>query len=81
MRFNTRLTDLSQDPHGVTLQVMTPTGPEQMRAKWVIGADGAASTVRRHLPLDFDGMTWPERFVATNVYFDFEQYRMPAPPF
>jgi 2-polyprenyl-6-methoxyphenol hydroxylase-like FAD-dependent oxidoreductase len=75
VRFNTRLTDLSQDAQGVTLQVITPTGPEEIRANWVVGADGAGSTVRRQLSLDFDGMTWPERFVATNVYFDFEQYR------
>lgn len=75
VRFNTRLTQLQQDAGGVTLQVMTPDGPEEMRAKWVIGADGASSAVRRQLSLDFDGMTWPERFVATNVYFDFERYK------
>ena len=74
VRFNTRLTELRQDAGGVTVQVMTPEGPEEMRAKWVIGADGASSTVRRQLSLDFDGMTWPERFVATNVYFDFERH-------
>ncbi len=74
VRFNTRLTELSQDPEGVTLQVMAPNGAEELRAKWVIGADGAGSTVRRLLGLDFDGMTWPERFVATNLYFDFERY-------
>jgi 2-polyprenyl-6-methoxyphenol hydroxylase-like FAD-dependent oxidoreductase len=74
VRFNTRLTQLSQDDAGVTLQVATPEGPEEMRARWVIGADGAGSTVRRQLTLDFEGMTWPERFVATNLYFDFEQY-------
>jgi 2-polyprenyl-6-methoxyphenol hydroxylase-like FAD-dependent oxidoreductase len=74
VRFNTRLTSLKQDADGVTLQVMTPTGPEEMRAKWVVGADGAASTVRHQLGLEFAGMTWPERFVATNLYFDFERY-------
>jgi 2-polyprenyl-6-methoxyphenol hydroxylase-like FAD-dependent oxidoreductase len=74
VRFNTRLTQLQQDANGVTLQVMTPDGPEELRANWVIGADGAGSTVRRQLSLDFEGMTWPERFVATNVYFDFERY-------
>jgi 3-(3-hydroxy-phenyl)propionate hydroxylase/6-hydroxy-3-succinoylpyridine 3-monooxygenase len=26
------------------------------------------------LGLSFDGITWPERFVATNVYCDFEHY-------
>lgn len=75
VHFNTRLTGLHQDPEGVTLRVMTPHGPREMRAKWVIGADGAGSTVRRQLGLDFEGMTWPERFVATNLYFDFERYR------
>jgi 2-polyprenyl-6-methoxyphenol hydroxylase-like FAD-dependent oxidoreductase len=74
VHFNTRLTGLTQDADGVTLQVMTPNGAEEMRAKWVVGADGAASTVRRQLGLDFAGMTWPERFVATNLYFDFERY-------
>jgi 2-polyprenyl-6-methoxyphenol hydroxylase-like FAD-dependent oxidoreductase len=74
VHFNTRLTGLSQDADGVTLQVATPGGTEALRAKWVIGADGAGSTVRRQLCLEFDGMTWPERFVATNLYFDFERY-------
>jgi 2-polyprenyl-6-methoxyphenol hydroxylase-like FAD-dependent oxidoreductase len=74
VRFNTRLTGLTQDSEGVTLTVMTADGPEEMRTKWVIGADGAGSTVRHQLALDFAGMTWPERFVATNVLFDFERY-------
>jgi 3-(3-hydroxy-phenyl)propionate hydroxylase/6-hydroxy-3-succinoylpyridine 3-monooxygenase len=75
VRFNTRLTSLRQDADGVDLEVRTPEGPETMRARWVIGADGAGSTVRHYLALDFPGMTWPERFVATNVYFDFERHR------
>lgn len=75
VRFNTRLTELRQDAAGVTLGVTTPAGAEELRAKWVVGADGAGSTVRRLLGLDFDGMTWPERFVATNLYFDFERFR------
>ncbi|HTC54526.1 MAG TPA: FAD-dependent monooxygenase [Steroidobacteraceae bacterium] len=74
VRFNTRLRQLVQNDEGVTLQVMTPDGAQEMRARWVIGADGAGSTVRRQLALEFEGMTWPERFVATNLYFDFEQY-------
>src|SRR5262252_4851231 len=37
-------------------------------------ADGAGSTVRRQLGLSFDGITWPERFVATNVHCDFERH-------
>jgi 2-polyprenyl-6-methoxyphenol hydroxylase-like FAD-dependent oxidoreductase len=75
VRFDARLTSLSQDLNGVTLQVATRSGAQEMRAKWVIGADGGASTVRHQLGLEFEGMTWPERFVATNVFFDFERHR------
>jgi 2-polyprenyl-6-methoxyphenol hydroxylase-like FAD-dependent oxidoreductase len=74
VHFSTRLRRLTQDSQGVTLSVNSPGGPRELRAGWVIGADGAGSTVRRQLGLSFDGMTWPERFVATNVYFDFERH-------
>ena len=74
VRFETRLTQLSQDTDGVTVHAMTPDGGEEIRAKWLIGADGATSTVRRQLALSFEGMTWPERFIATNVFFDFDRH-------
>jgi 2-polyprenyl-6-methoxyphenol hydroxylase-like FAD-dependent oxidoreductase len=72
--FNTRLKALAQDADGVTVSLEAPSGPTELRAKWLIGADGASSTVRHQLGLSFDGVTWPERFVATNVFFDFERY-------
>jgi 3-(3-hydroxy-phenyl)propionate hydroxylase/6-hydroxy-3-succinoylpyridine 3-monooxygenase len=74
VRFGTRLEQLRQDGEGVTLSVATAGVTEELRARWVIGADGAGSTVRRLLGLPFEGTTWPERFVATNVYCDFERY-------
>ena len=40
-------------------------------AKWLVGADGARSTVRKLAGIAFEGHTWPERFVATNVKFPF----------
>ncbi len=74
VRFGARLQRLRQDEDGVTLSVDFGGRTEELRARWVIGADGAGSTVRRELALSFDGMTWPERFVATNVYYDFERH-------
>ena len=74
VHFGTRLRELQQDAHGVTLSVAMGDSTEELRARWIIGADGAGSTVRRLLGLAFDGMTWPERFVATNVYYDFARY-------
>jgi 3-(3-hydroxy-phenyl)propionate hydroxylase/6-hydroxy-3-succinoylpyridine 3-monooxygenase len=74
VRFGTRLEKLQQDAEGVTLAVVTGRETQELRARWAIGADGAGSTVRQLAGLSFDGITWPERFVATNVYCDFERY-------
>jgi len=70
--FGTRLIGLWQDEDGVTASVDGPDGREDVRARWLIGADGASSGVRKALGLDFPGMTWGERFVATNVWHDFD---------
>lgn len=72
IRWRTPLAGLSQDAGGVTVRAGGPDGEIELRARWVIGADGAGSAVRKALGLSFDGMTWPERFVATNVRHDFE---------
>ncbi len=74
MRWRTRLVGLGQDDSGCTLAVDTEQGREQIRSQWVVGADGGRSTVRNLLSLGFDGHTWPERFVATNVEYDFQRH-------
>jgi 2-polyprenyl-6-methoxyphenol hydroxylase-like FAD-dependent oxidoreductase len=71
VRWNSRVVGLSQDGTGVSLSVETGKGVEELHGDWLIGADGSHSAVRRSLELRFDGHTWPDRFVATNVYFDF----------
>ena len=72
IHWRTPFTGLSQDADGVTVTAERPDGEVELRARWVIGADGAGSAVRKALGLSFDGMTWPERFVATNLRHDFE---------
>jgi 2-polyprenyl-6-methoxyphenol hydroxylase-like FAD-dependent oxidoreductase len=70
--FEHRLTALRQDAQAVTATIETPAGVHEIRSKWMIGADGARSTVRHLLGVEFEGHTWSNRFVATNVYFDFQ---------
>jgi 2-polyprenyl-6-methoxyphenol hydroxylase-like FAD-dependent oxidoreductase len=75
VRFNTCLTAITQDGSGVTATVTTPDGEEALCCDWLIGCDGARSGVRRALGLSFDGFTWPDRFVATNIWYDeFEEH-------
>jgi 3-(3-hydroxy-phenyl)propionate hydroxylase len=73
VRWGAPVTGLDQDGDGVRATATTSDGDgeEQHDAAWLIGADGARSTVRRWLAVPFEGMTWEQRFVATNVFFDF----------
>ena len=49
----------------------SPAGEVTFSTKWLIGCDGARSMVRKLAGIEFEGHTWPERFVATNVKFPF----------
>ena len=55
--------ELSQDESGVTVTARERT----VRAKYVIGADGARSTVREEIGVAFEGFTYPERFIICPV--------------
>lgn len=49
------VTGLRQDGESVELDVTGPDGPYRVRAHWVVGADGAGSTVRRAAGIAFPG--------------------------
>jgi len=68
VRMSSRVTGLTQDERGVTVE--TEQGP--VRADYVIGCDGGRSTVRKSLGIEFEGFTWPERFLVITTPFDFE---------
>lgn len=71
--FNHQLIALEDGEARVTATVRSPEGDKTLTAKWLIGADGARSSVRSLAGIEFEGHTWPERFVATNVKFDFSR--------
>lgn len=71
IRFNIRLKSLTQGAGHVTLTVTTPDGDIDLWAGFAIGRDGGTSVTRKLLGLEFEGHTWPESFVATNLYYDF----------
>jgi 3-(3-hydroxy-phenyl)propionate hydroxylase len=74
VRFSTKLTGLSQTADYVEAVVTNADGDtEKLRGKYLIGADGASSMVRRLAEIDFEGFTWPERFIKVATNFDFGQ--------
>jgi 3-(3-hydroxy-phenyl)propionate hydroxylase len=68
--WGTEVTGFVQDESGVTVSAHGQDGAVQLRAAWLIGADGARSAVRRGLGLGLAGMTWTERLVAADVRID-----------
>jgi 2-polyprenyl-6-methoxyphenol hydroxylase-like FAD-dependent oxidoreductase len=74
LRWNTTFDGLRQEGSAVEVQLSGLNGTTSEEFDWVIGADGARSCVRRAMGVTFDGFTWPETFMATNVFYDFESY-------
>ena len=69
--FSHALTGFTQDADGVTAEVQTPDGLLQLRAQWLIGADGGRSKVRKAAGIEFAGYTWPERYSVISTSFEF----------
>ena len=70
LRLGTGVTGLAQDAGGARV---TTEGAERHVFDYVIGCDGGRSTVRKCLDIEFEGYTWPERFLVLTTLFDFQR--------
>jgi 2-polyprenyl-6-methoxyphenol hydroxylase-like FAD-dependent oxidoreductase len=68
IEFGCEVTGVSQDATSVTVTV---NGTREIKARWLIGADGGRSRVREALGIPLEGFTWPERFLVASTPFDF----------
>ncbi|MFF0478742.1 FAD-dependent monooxygenase [Streptomyces sp. NPDC004284] len=63
-----QLLDLDQDEQGVKARLRDARGDETVEEfSWVIGCDGAGSTVRNLTGIAFEGATYPHTFVVADV--------------
>lgn len=69
LRYGASVADVQQTADGVT--VKTEDG-EVHNADYVIGADGGRSVVRKSQDIEFEGFTYPERFLVITTTHDFE---------
>jgi len=74
LRFSTRVTGLSQNGDEVRVTAGSADGEEVFTADYVIGADGARSTVRRCLAIEMDGDIYPETTILATTHFPFHEY-------
>jgi 3-(3-hydroxy-phenyl)propionate hydroxylase len=71
VRFSHAVTGLTETAAGIELEVASPDGTEKFRADYVIGCDGGRSIVRKLAGIEFEGFTYPERFIKIATSFDF----------
>ncbi|HEX2255210.1 MAG TPA: FAD-dependent oxidoreductase [Afifellaceae bacterium] len=67
LRWRNRVTAIERRNDGAELTVETPDGPYRLAADWVVAADGAHSTLRRLLGLDWLGEAFDDRFLIADI--------------
>jgi 2-polyprenyl-6-methoxyphenol hydroxylase-like FAD-dependent oxidoreductase len=67
----TRLVSFVQSEGAVRATVARGENTEVVLARWIVGCDGAHSTVRKALGFDFEGATYEEHIIQADVHVDF----------
>jgi 3-(3-hydroxy-phenyl)propionate hydroxylase len=70
--FSHEFIELTQNDEAVVASARTAQGVVQVKGRYLIGADGGRSPVRKSAGISFDGYTWPERYTVVSTPFDFE---------
>ncbi|HYD68164.1 FAD-dependent oxidoreductase [Azospirillum sp.] len=85
IRWKSRVLSVKQQDDSVLVQVETPDGVYALEAGWVIACDGAKSSIRKMLGLDFVGEVFQDRFLIADVVmkadFPAERWFWFDPPF
>ncbi|MFD6399048.1 FAD-dependent monooxygenase [Nocardia sp. NPDC060249] len=68
-----RLVGFTQDGDGVDAVLAGPEGEHRVRARYLVGCDGAHSTVRKTLGLTFEGAAFAEQYMLGDVELDWSQ--------
>lgn len=68
----TELLGFTQNEREVTIDLLTPAGKESLTADYLCGCDGAHSSVRHGLGLDFPGGTYSQVFFVADVLVEGE---------
>jgi 3-(3-hydroxy-phenyl)propionate hydroxylase len=74
VRFSTAFETAAQTADEVIATVKGPNGREEIRAAWLVGADGGRSDVRKAMDVDFPGYTWPDVFLVAGTRYDLKPH-------
>src|SRR5262245_36611376 len=71
LQFDSPVQGVTEIPSGIEVTIERGGRRETRSGRFLIGADGASSSVRRALGIEFPGFTWPDRFLVVSTPFDF----------
>ncbi len=74
MLFNHRAIAFEQTDSGVELAVETPYAIDHVRGQYLIAADGGNSIIRKWLNVEFEGFTYPEKFLCLSTKVDMKEH-------
>jgi len=74
VHLNTKVEGVDQTADGVTTRLSTDGQPHEVRSDYLIGADGAWSAVRKSQNIEFEGFTYPERFLVVSTDFEYADH-------
>ena len=68
------LQSVEQNADSVDVKVDVNGDVQTFKGDYLIGADGAWSSVRQSLGIEFEGFTYPERFLVVSTEFEFADH-------
>ena len=74
MLFDAKVTQVTQTADQVQVAFTQAEEAHSLQAHYLIGADGAWSAVRRSLNIEFEGFTYPERFLVVSTAFEYADH-------
>lgn len=74
VKFRRKLLSFEQDADAVTVHFEAPLAIEHYRADYLLGTDGANSIVRKWLNIEFEGFTYPEKFLTLSTDYPLEDH-------
>jgi 3-(3-hydroxy-phenyl)propionate hydroxylase len=74
VRFASRLLGFTDADSSVDARVAGPDGEYTVTGRYLVGADGASSTVRKGLGIEFEGMTYEHRYLLLGLEAPLEKY-------
>jgi 3-(3-hydroxy-phenyl)propionate hydroxylase len=74
MLFDAKVSQVTQTADQVQVAFTQADEARNLQADYLIGADGAWSAVRRSLNIEFEGFTYPERFLVVSTAFEYADH-------